>query len=167
MKQDALSDAIKILPSQYVRMQYFTIFKKWLIRISVLTFLVWVFGFNYSFVFKRKVIGEVVAAEKVIAPIALVTDATQKQLNPQIFSFSVGIKDRFSGEIFMASSEDRQWAAVGVGNCVISAFFPYPPWQFSKGGTSHNARLLRNFTNCDQLPVESWFEDLKIFFLFN
>lgn len=143
------------------------IFKKWLIRISILTVLVWIFVFNYSFVFKRKVVGVIVAAEKVTAPIAIVGDASKSQLNPQIFSFSVGIKDRKSGEIYMASSEDRQWAAVSVGNCVIAAYFPYPPWEFSKGGTSHNARLLRNFTDCDQLPTENWFEDLKFFFLIN
>lgn len=143
------------------------IFKKWLIRISILTLLVWIFGFNYSFVFKRKVVGVIVAAEKVTAPIAIVGDSTKSQLNPQIFSFSVGIKDRKTGEIYMTSSEDRQWAAASVGNCVIAAYFPYPPWELSKGGTSHNARLLRNFTSCDQLPVESWFEDLKFFFLLN
>lgn len=148
-------------------MKQFNIIKKWVLRISVLVFLVWIFGFNYSFVFKRKVIGEVVAAEKVSAPVALVTDSSKGQINPQVFSFSVGIKDRFSGEIFMASSEDRQWAAAAVGNCVISAYFPYPPWQFSKGGTSHNARLLRNFTNCAQLPKENWFDDVKFFFLLN
>lgn len=146
-------------------MQYLIIFKKWLIRFSILAVLVWVFGFNYSFVFKRKVVGQVVAAEKIAAPIAIVGEASQKQLNPQVFSFSVGIKDQKSGEIYMASSEDRQWAAVSVGNCVIAAYFPYPPWELSKGGTSHNARLLRNFTGCDQLPADNWFENLKFFFL--
>lgn len=148
-------------------MQFLFILKKWLVRISILAVLLWVFGFNYSFVFKRRVVGQVVAAEKIAAPIAIVGDVSQKQLNPQIFSFSVGIKDRKTGEIYMASSEDRQWAAVAVGNCVIAAYFPYPPWEFSKGGTSHNARLLRNFTSCEQLPPENWFEDLKFFFLFN
>ncbi len=108
------------------------------------------------------------AAEKVVAPIAVITEASQKQqMDPQVFSFSVGIKDRFSGEIFMASSEDRQWAAAMVGNCVISAYFPYPPWKFAKGGTSHNARLLRNFTDCSQLPADNWFDDLKFFLLVN
>lgn len=146
-------------------MNYLMIFKKWLIRLSLLAVIVWVFVFNYSFVFKKKVIGEVVAAERVNAPVALVTDGPQNQINPQIFSFSVGIKDRYSGEIFMASSEDRQWAAASVGNCVIAAYFPYPPWSLIKGGTSHNARLLRNFTSCDQIPKENWFDDVKFFFL--
>ncbi len=85
-------------------MQFMIILKKWLIRISILAVLVWVFGFNYSFVFKRKVIGQIVAAEKIAAPIAIVGSSPQNQLNPQIFSFSVGIKDRRTGEIYMASS---------------------------------------------------------------
>ena len=141
--------------------------KKWLSIFVVLGLLIWVFVFNWSFVFKRKIIGEVVAAEKVMTPLAVVTN-TQGNINPQVFSFSVAVKDRKTGEIYMASSEDRQWAAVAKGNCVIAAYFPYPPWHFSKGNTSHNARLLRNFTSCDELPAEeSLWEQLKFFFLFD
>ncbi len=148
-------------------MKFFEIFKKWLIRFSIVAVVVWVFGVNYSFVFKKKVVGVVVAAEKVAVPLALISGGTSPAASSAMFSFSVGIKDRYSGEIFMASSEDRQWAAVNVGNCVIAAYFPYPPWEFSKGGTSHNARLLRNFTDCSQLPMDNWFDDLKFFLLLN
>lgn len=146
-------------------MKLVTLLKKWFIGLLITSALVWVFIFNYSFVFKKQIIGEIVASEKVVAPIAVVGSGSA--LNPQIFSFSIGIKDRFSGEIFMASSEDRQWAAVSVGNCVIAAYFPYPPWRLEKGGTSHNARLLRNFTNCEQLPKQSWWDDVRFFFLIN
>lgn len=132
----------------------------------ILISLIWVFIFNWSFVFKRKVVGEVVAAEKVNALMAIVTN-NQQPLNPQAFSFSVAIKDRFSNEIFMASSEDRKWAAVTKGNCVVAAFFPYPPWALNKGMTDHNARLLRNFTSCEDVSKEdSFLEAIKFFFLF-
>ncbi|MEQ1723005.1 MAG: hypothetical protein ABL930_07490 [Pseudobdellovibrio sp.] len=146
-------------------MKILNFLKKWISILIVLFSVVWVFVVNYSFVFKKRIVGEVVAAEKVVVPMAVVTSAAEA-INPQVFSFSVGIKDRKTGEIYMASSEDRQWAAVSKGNCVIAAYFPYPPWQLSKGNTSHNARLLRNFTGCEQLPEDSWVESIKFFFLF-
>ncbi len=138
--------------------------KKSLIIIVAVALFFWIFIANWSFVFKKKVVGEVVAAERVGA-MTIVTN--QGPINPQAFSFSVAIKDRHSGEIFMASSEDRQWAAVQKGNCVIAAYFPYPPWMMSKGSTDHNARLLRNFTTCNELQdSDSFFESLRFFFLF-
>ena len=148
-------------------MQFFKIFRKWALILIGLALVVWIFGFNWSFIFKKRVIGEVVAAERVNAgAVAVVTNGTEP-LNAQVFSFSVGIKDRKSGEIFMASSEDRQWAAVQKGNCVVAAYFPYPPWSVMKANTSHNARLLRNFTGCDQMPeVDGIWDDIKFFFLF-
>lgn len=147
-------------------MKFLNSLKKWFSIAVVLFVIVWVFVINYSFVFKKRIVGEIVAAEKVIVPMAVVTNNADTSLNPQVFSFSVGIKDRKTGEIYMASSEDRQWAAVNTGNCVIAAYFPYPPWQLSKGNTNHNARLLRNFTSCDQLPEDNWFDLFKFFFLF-
>lgn len=130
-------------------------------------FVVWVFIFNWSFVFKQKIIGEVVAVERVMGSMAIITQAQNQQLNPQVFSFSVGIKDSNSGEIHMASSEDRQWAAVTKGNCVVAAFFPYPPWRaFDKGMTNHNARLLKNYTSCAEMKETSgFFDSVRFFFL--
>ena len=148
-------------------MKNLLILKKQLIRIALVFIVLWIFVINYSFVFKKQIIGNVVAAEKIGIPMAVINGSSQQPLNPQLFSFSIGIKDRHSGEIYMASSEDRQWAAVSLGNCVIAAYFPYPPWRLDKGSTSQNARLLRNFINCDQLPKESWFDSIKFFFLFN
>ncbi|MBC7742094.1 MAG: hypothetical protein H7061_07850 [Bdellovibrionaceae bacterium] len=137
--------------------------KKSLIIMVCLALFFWIFIFNWSFVFKKKVVGEVVAAERVGA-LTIVTNSGP--INPQAFSFSVAIKDRKTGEIYMASSEDRQWAAVQKGNCVIAAYFPYPPWNMSKGSTDHNARLLRNFTTCNELPpTDSFFDSLRFFFL--
>jgi hypothetical protein len=146
-------------------MKYLIKIRNWLIGIILFAAVVWGLFFNWSFIFKKKVVGEVVAAEKVIAPLAVIGNSNA-QINSQVFSFSVAIKDRNSGEIYMASSEDRQWAAVQSGNCVVAAYFPYPPWYLSKGGTYHNARLLRNFTSCEQMPAEKGgLGKIKFFFL--
>lgn len=147
-------------------MKFLILLRKWaLISIAIIA-IFWFFVANWSFVFKQKVTGEIVASERVAGPVTFITDASSK-INPQVFSFSVAIKDQKTGEIHMASSEDRQWAAVEKGNCVVAAFFPYPPWRIiDKGMTNKNARLLRNFTSCDQVPKEDGiFEQIRFFFL--
>lgn len=147
-------------------MKFLILFKKWaLISLLALCFF-WVFVVNWSFVFKQRITGEVVAAERVTGALTLLTQNNTK-IDPQVFSFSVAIKDQTTGEIHMASSEDRQWAAVSKGNCVVAAFFPYPPWRMmDKGMTNRNARLLRNFTSCDQVPPQGgFFDNLRFFFL--
>ena len=124
----------------------------------------WIFIWNYSFVFKTKIVGEVQAVQN-IATEAIITNGT-RPLNPQVFSFSVAIKDLKTNEIHMASSEDRQWAAVQKGNCVVAAFFPYEPWKLNKANTNHNARLMKNYMSCQDVPEQDGFwESLKFFFL--
>ena len=115
---------------------FLSLFKKFSIISLLIIVVIWIFIFNWEFVFKTKVLGEVVAAERVIGPMAIISDS-QGKINPQAFSFSIGIKDPHTGEIHMASSEDRKWAAVTKGNCVVAAFFPYPPWKLDKGMTDH------------------------------
>ncbi len=146
-------------------MSIVALIKKWLFISVPIVVVLFIVIANWSFFFKSKIVGEVVAVERVTGPIAILTE--NQKMNPQVFSFSVAIKDRQTGEIHMASSEDRQWAAVTKGNCVIAAYFPYPPWRMlEKGMTNHNARLLRNFTACDQVPDDKgFFEALKFFFL--
>ncbi len=145
---------------------YAPLLKKWALILGLGFLFIWLFVFNWSFVFKKKVVGEVVAVERVTGTMTIITDG-RGEINPQAFSFSVAIKDMETGEIHMASSEDRQWAAVTKGNCVIAAYFPYGPTRmFEKGSTSHNARLLRNFTSCAEVPkADSFFDSLKFFFL--
>lgn len=124
----------------------------------------WIFIWNYSFVFKTKIVGEVQAVQN-IATEAIIMNGT-RPLNPQVFSFSVAIKDLKTNEIHMASSEDRQWAAVQKGNCVVAAFFPYEPWKLNKANTNHNARLMKNYMSCQDVPDQDGFwENLKFFFL--
>ncbi len=135
------------------------------VSIFVVSFLIWVFVFNWSFIFKRKIVGQLSTVEKVNAGL-IVNTAVSGGIPDQAFSFSVAIKDLVSSEIHMASSEDRKWAAAQPGNCVVAAFFPYPPWKFSKGTTDFNARLLQNFQSCDSLKKEdSFWDKVKFFFL--
>ena len=120
---------------------------------------------NWYFIFKKRIVGQVEAVEKVQGVMTVITNS-QEPVNPQAFSFSVAIRDLKTQEIHMASSEDRKWAAVQKGNCVVAAFFPYAPWNLSKGTTDHNARLLKNFESCSAVPeMDGFWEGLRFFFL--
>ncbi len=112
-----------------------------------------IFGvLNYwKYVFAKTVEGSIIKVEKLMDPIAMI--AREGEPSSKVFSFAVAIKDQTTGEIFTASSEDRQWAAVqGEGFCGEAKFFPYPPWQFDKSGTYHGARLLRLWLCADKKP---------------
>lgn len=131
----------------------------------VIVVLIWMFASNWSFVFKKRIVGIVVKVERVVAPVAIINNAGDP-LNKENFSFSIGIKDLQTTEIHVASSEDRRWAAVQPGNCVVAAFFPYPPWNLSRGTSDHNARLLRNFEKCDgQTGEPTFWEKIQFFML--
>lgn len=95
----------------------------------------------YSFIFSKTVVGEVLRVERVDTPEAIITS---KNIPASQFSFSVAIRDS-KGEIHTASSEDRQWAVVSIGQCAEARFFPYPPWQLEKARTYFGARLERLF----------------------
>jgi hypothetical protein len=99
--------------------------------------------FSYwPYIFSKNVEGEVIKVEKLMDPVALISrdgDPSNK-----VFSFAVAIKNETTGEIFTASTEDRQWAAVqGENLCAHAKFFPYPPWQLDKAGTYFGARLIK------------------------
>lgn len=146
-------------------MNFLKLLMKSLIGVAVGLILVWIFIFNWSFVFKKRVVGEVSTVEKV-NPGFIVATAQNNTIPGQAFSFSIAIKDLLTGEIHMASSEDRKWAAVQPGNCVIAAYYPYPPWRFEKGTTDFNARLLQNFQSCDSVEKElTFWGKIKFFFL--
>jgi hypothetical protein len=146
-------------------MKFFNLLMKSLVVVLVVSFLTWIFIFNWSFVFKRRIVGEVATVEKINAGL-IVTTTTNNTIPNQAFSFSVAIKDLDTGEIHMASSEDRKWGAVEKGNCVIAAFFPYAPWNLSKGTTDFNARLIQNFQTCETIDRNpSFWAKFKFFFL--
>jgi hypothetical protein len=112
-----------------------------LIVVLSLVIIGYVFVSYYSYIFAKTVVGEVTKVERVSTPLALFTNNSIPPTQ-QIFSFAVALKDEKTGEIFTASAEDRQWAAVEKGFCAKVKFFPYPPWKLDKAGTYYGARLL-------------------------
>lgn len=110
--------------------------------LCLVTLVVWGVLANYSVIFAKSVIGEVTGVEKVELPVALMA-RSDGDITSKVFSFAIGIKDAKTGEIYTASSEDRQWAVVEKGQCAEAKFLPYPPWEFSKQGTFFGARLVK------------------------
>ena len=92
----------------------------------------------YSYIFAVEVDGTIEAVERVTSPTAILGEIPSSQ----VFSFAIAVKNK-EGEIFTASSEDRQWAIAKEGQCATVKFFPYPPWEFDKAGTFFGARLLK------------------------
>jgi hypothetical protein len=78
---------------------------------------------------------------KVFVALMQGNSAGDGRLNPELYSFAVAIKSA-DGHIWTASAEDRQWASMKEGICVIAKFFPYPPWRLDKAGTYFGARLI-------------------------
>ncbi len=98
--------------------------------LAIIVGLLWIVLSNYSVIFSKSVNGEVTAIEKVEIPVALMARA-ESNINAQVFSFAIGIKDIKSGEIFTAFSDQRQWAVVEKGQCAEAEFLPYPPWELT------------------------------------
>ncbi|MFL5815247.1 MAG: hypothetical protein ACJ763_16845 [Bdellovibrionia bacterium] len=96
----------------------------------------------YSYVFAKKVTGEIIKVERVNQNDMII--AGRGTTPTQMFSFAVAIRDE-KGEIHTASSEDRQWAVAQPKQCATAKFFPYPPWDLDKAGTYYGARLERLF----------------------
>lgn len=111
-----------------------------LITVSILA--IYICITQYSFVFAKSVVGEIVAVEKVVENMAIIGG---RPIDPtQIFSYAVAIRMK-DGEIVTSSSEDRQWSLAQKGQCAEAKFYPYPPWDLEKAGTFHNARMTRLF----------------------
>lgn len=101
-----------------------------------------VVGFNYSYIFSKTVVGEIIEIERVAPETAII--GGQSIQTSAIFSYAVAIRTE-NGQIFTASSEDRQWAVAKKGYCVEAVFYPYPFWNLAKAGTYFNARLTTMF----------------------
>lgn len=117
-------------------------FTKFVLVLFVVVGLLWIVLANYSVIFSKTVIGEITGVERVEIPVALVS-RSDSDITSKVFSFAIGIKDIKSGDIYTASSEDRQWAVAQPGQCAEAVFLPYPPWEFTKKGTYFGARLVR------------------------
>ncbi|WP_295905042.1 hypothetical protein [uncultured Bdellovibrio sp.] len=119
-------------------------FTKFVLVLLVIVGLSWVVLANYSVIFSKTVVGEITGVERVEIPVALMA-RSDGDITSKVFSFAIGIKDQKTGEIYTASSEDRQWAVAQKGQCAEAVFLPYPPWQFTKKDTYFGARLVRLF----------------------
>lgn len=92
---------------------------------------------NYSWVFAKKVKGQVVDVQRVTAPTAIIGGRIS---DAQMYSYSVLIKGE-DNILYSASSEDRQWQVVKPGYCIDALLYRYPPWTFEKAGSFFNARV--------------------------
>jgi hypothetical protein len=116
-------------------------FLKFTLAFFVLILVIWGLVANYSVIFSKTVIGEITAVERVELPGMLMTRSDA--VTSKVFSFAIGIKDAKTGEIFTASSEDRQWAVAMPGQCAEAVFLPYPFWELTKKDTYFGARLVK------------------------
>ncbi|MNK07817.1 hypothetical protein D3C87_257370 [compost metagenome] len=123
-------------------------FTKFVFILIILLLILWAVLANYSVIFSKTVVGEITGVEKVELPVALMT-RQDGDITSKVFSFAIGIKDAQTGEIFTASSEDRQWAVAEKGQCAEAEFLPYPPWQLTKKDTYFGARLIKLY-ECPQ-----------------
>jgi hypothetical protein len=92
---------------------------------------------NYSWVFSKRVRGEVIGVERVTAPTAVLGNRVSES---QMYSYSVLIQAE-DGKLYSAASEDRQWQVVKKGYCVDALLYRYPPWKLEQGNTFFNARV--------------------------
>ena len=123
------------------------IIMKFVLSVVVVVGLLWGFVEFYPYIFSKNIDGEILSVERLLDPAMVISG---RQMNQQIFSFAVAVKDHKTGEIFAASTEDRQWAAltpevISRGICAKVEFFPYPFWKLDKAGTYFGARLLRPY----------------------
>lgn len=111
---------------------------------------IYVFVQFYPYIFAKRVAGEFLSVERLDLPMTVLT-RPGSEMNPQVFSYAIAIRDRETKEIFTASSQDRQWAVVKAGQCGEAKLFPYPPWKLDRDGTYHNARLEKLY-DCPVTP---------------
>lgn len=123
-------------------------FLKTSLIVIIIISVVLLFTNYYSYIFAKSVDGEIVGVERVTEPAAVIGGGS---LTPQqMYSFAVAIRDKETGTIFTASSEDRQWAVAKKGFCANAKFYPYPPWNLEKSGTYFRARLIE-LRDCNNL----------------
>lgn len=117
-------------------------FLKGFVAVILVIVVMWALAANYSVIFTKDVKGEITAVERIEIPVALMQTGNS-DFNSKVFSFAIGIKDAKTGEIYTATSEDRQWAAAEKGKCAEAKYLPYPPWELSKKDTFFGARLVK------------------------
>jgi hypothetical protein len=103
---------------------------------------------NWSWVFAKKVKGEIINVERVNQPTAILSS---RATEAQIHSYSILVKGE-DGKLYTASSEDRQWQVAKPGYCVKALLYVYPPWELERAGTYFNARL-EELSECPGKPI--------------
>ncbi|HMN69315.1 MAG TPA: hypothetical protein PKC28_12300 [Bdellovibrionales bacterium] len=109
-----------------------------LIGFVLLGLIVYFVVINWSFVFSKRVYGEIVNVERVTDPSAILSARTSEA---QIHSYSILIQGE-DGKLYTSSSEDSQWQVAKKGYCADVRLYRYPPWHFDRASTFFNARLL-------------------------
>lgn len=112
-----------------------------LILLTLLGAVLYLVATNYSYIFSKKIEGQVLELDRVTQPTVVMGSAAVKADNV-LYSFAVAIRTD-KGEIFSGSSEDRQWSIVQKGLCVVARFYPYPFWDLDKSGTYYNVRMVQ------------------------
>jgi len=111
---------------------------KLLIGILIVAVAVWFVVDNYSWVFSKRVKGEIINVERVTEQTAILGNrATEAQMH----TYSILIQGD-DGRMYTSSSEDSQWQVAKKGYCVEALLYRYPPWRLSLAGNFFNARLV-------------------------
>ena len=108
-----------------------------LVTAGVLVGAGWIVTTQYGWLFSKNVHGEILRNERVTNSNSIISGRATPEM---LHSYTILIREE-AGSMITASSEDRQWAVVASGMCVIAKLYPYPPWELDKGGTYGNARL--------------------------
>ena len=98
---------------------------------------------NYSWVFSKRIRGEILNVERVTEQTAILGNRTTEA---QLHTYSILIQGE-DGRMYTSSSEDSQWQVAKKGYCVEALLYRYPPWRLSLANTFFNARLSELY-NC-------------------
>lgn len=130
-------------------MKRFNSFLKVLALVLVLIGVGFVVVNYYSWIFAQTVEGKIVDVQRVTNPAAFIGGS--KITSEQLHSYSILIEDK-EGQLYTASSEDRQWQVATKGFCVRALLYRYPPWDLEKAGTFFNARV-KELKRCSGEPL--------------
>lgn len=93
---------------------------------------------NWSWVFSKRVKGEIINVERVTEQTAILGNRVTEA---QMHTYSILIQGE-DGRMYTSASEDSQWQVAKKGYCVEALLYRYPPWRLSLAGNFFNARLV-------------------------
>jgi hypothetical protein len=93
----------------------------------------------YSWVFSKRVKGEIVGVERVTESTAILSSrVTEAQMH--LYSILIRGSD---GQLYTTSSEDSRWQVAKVGFCVEALLYRYPPWNVERANAFFNAQIIQ------------------------